>query len=390
MRKTNEKNNKGITLIALIITIIVMLILVAVTITMAVNGGLFDYAGKAKIQTIIGIEKEKINLGITQGYMKYYSEEVPEITEELIKEKIENEFQGETEVGVIKKSKDEYIIELIDNKRTYLVKNNEIELLKGVVDKVFTVTSSEPIKISNLITRQNIEEEVGIYEGYEIIGISSNIEGPYSSDLAIGNSGTLTVEDIKQANYKYTLNEFMDGDDVFYCKILINDEVEKIQKITMKQANEITYEEDFVGFIFPEEYAQYYTVVEDARFSKGKAIKIEGQGYEYTNIRFNATCTRIELLTMIPFIEDNIKTANLIQLSAYLEQEELNNIHNQPRLYDLVGTENQWNIRDELFKADTKGDFYFRLGVEYGYVNDSFPILSRGNIFYFDAIVVTK
>ena len=41
------RSEKGITLIALVITIIVMLILVAVTITMAVNGGLFDYAKKA-------------------------------------------------------------------------------------------------------------------------------------------------------------------------------------------------------------------------------------------------------------------------------------------------------------------------------------------------------
>ena len=41
------KENKGITLIALVITIIVMLILVAVTITMAINGGLFGYAQNA-------------------------------------------------------------------------------------------------------------------------------------------------------------------------------------------------------------------------------------------------------------------------------------------------------------------------------------------------------
>lgn len=41
------KSQKGITLIALVITIIVMLILVGVSITMAVNGGLFQYAGDA-------------------------------------------------------------------------------------------------------------------------------------------------------------------------------------------------------------------------------------------------------------------------------------------------------------------------------------------------------
>lgn len=41
------RGNKGITLIALVITIIVMLILVSVTVTLAINGGLFDYAKTA-------------------------------------------------------------------------------------------------------------------------------------------------------------------------------------------------------------------------------------------------------------------------------------------------------------------------------------------------------
>lgn len=53
------KSQKGITLIALVITIIVMLILVAVTITMAIQGGLFDYAGKAAKGTNNAIEDEK-------------------------------------------------------------------------------------------------------------------------------------------------------------------------------------------------------------------------------------------------------------------------------------------------------------------------------------------
>ena len=43
-----NKRNKGITLIALIITIIVMLILVGVTINVAMSGGLFTTAKEAK------------------------------------------------------------------------------------------------------------------------------------------------------------------------------------------------------------------------------------------------------------------------------------------------------------------------------------------------------
>ena len=45
------KTDKGITIIALVITIIIMLILVAVTISIVVKGGLFDYAGKASGDT---------------------------------------------------------------------------------------------------------------------------------------------------------------------------------------------------------------------------------------------------------------------------------------------------------------------------------------------------
>ena len=46
------KNNNGITLIALIITIIVMLILVAVTVNVAIQGGLIEKAQIAKTKTI--------------------------------------------------------------------------------------------------------------------------------------------------------------------------------------------------------------------------------------------------------------------------------------------------------------------------------------------------
>lgn len=42
------RGQKGITLVALVITIIVMLILVGVSVTVAINGGLFDKARDAK------------------------------------------------------------------------------------------------------------------------------------------------------------------------------------------------------------------------------------------------------------------------------------------------------------------------------------------------------
>ena len=50
MKKINEK---GITLVALVITIIVMLILVGVSITVALNGGLLDTTKEAARRTAI-------------------------------------------------------------------------------------------------------------------------------------------------------------------------------------------------------------------------------------------------------------------------------------------------------------------------------------------------
>ena len=73
------KSNKGITLIALVITIIVMLILVVVTIRISTNGGLFDYAGKAARETNDAITDEtdiangKIKIGgITYNSIEEY------------------------------------------------------------------------------------------------------------------------------------------------------------------------------------------------------------------------------------------------------------------------------------------------------------------------------
>ena len=54
------KNQKGITLIALVITIIVMLILVGVTVTVSLNGGLFSTAKEATDETQTAKESEEL------------------------------------------------------------------------------------------------------------------------------------------------------------------------------------------------------------------------------------------------------------------------------------------------------------------------------------------
>ena len=56
------KNKSGITLIALIITIVVMMILVGVTVAIAINGGLFKSINEAVIKRDIAKMQENLLL----------------------------------------------------------------------------------------------------------------------------------------------------------------------------------------------------------------------------------------------------------------------------------------------------------------------------------------
>ena len=62
------KGQKGITLVALVITIIVMLILVGVSVTVAVNGGLFNNAKEGRDKTNEALGQEE---NLSQGYVNY-------------------------------------------------------------------------------------------------------------------------------------------------------------------------------------------------------------------------------------------------------------------------------------------------------------------------------
>ena len=70
------KDQKGITLVALIITIIVMLILVAVTISVAMNGGLFSNARAAREGTIREQAREAVTLAKAELLSDFYAKNI--------------------------------------------------------------------------------------------------------------------------------------------------------------------------------------------------------------------------------------------------------------------------------------------------------------------------
>ncbi len=76
------KNNKGITLIALVITIIVLLILAGVAIAMlSGDNGILTRASDSKVANEIGAKKDEVNMAAAEAITEYYEKKY--VTEDL-------------------------------------------------------------------------------------------------------------------------------------------------------------------------------------------------------------------------------------------------------------------------------------------------------------------
>ena len=86
--KQKLKNEKGITLVALVITIIVLLILAGVTLSMVIGeSGIFGKANSAKEKTQLSNAEETIRLAVLENQVKSVSGEVA-LTNDKLKEEI--------------------------------------------------------------------------------------------------------------------------------------------------------------------------------------------------------------------------------------------------------------------------------------------------------------
>lgn len=96
-----ESRNRGITLIALIITIIVMLILVAVTVNVALSGGLFGTAQDASIRTEMEIIRERAENVKATLYANSVKDNNVKFDTKTYKLKLQEEFK-DSELGLTK------------------------------------------------------------------------------------------------------------------------------------------------------------------------------------------------------------------------------------------------------------------------------------------------
>lgn len=167
------KKMRGITLIALIITIIVMLILVGVTVTTAINGGLFKQAQKAKTRHEEEYIKEQIQIAlvssIDERLMEYEYGTGGNVNLLVLKQELEKIFA--TKIGTREMSirvvmlgdsgyvevSDKELKDLYENifAKTILDEFGKVLLDSGQLEietdgKIFTVTSTGKISVETI------------------------------------------------------------------------------------------------------------------------------------------------------------------------------------------------------------------------------------------------
>ncbi len=201
----NTKNNKGITLIALVITIIVLLILAGVAIaTLTGENGILKKAATANEKTKEETAKEKIKIAVMGSYG-----EDGKLQEEQFREEIKKQ-GGEI---IEDESTDEYFVVEIDGYKAKVDKQTgeilEFESAKGVKPEVkanlyqtdgsglVSGTSYEKVvitvKIPNKDSLGNIDEIIVKDKNGTVINKETSVIGEGEASFIVAGTGTYTI-----------------------------------------------------------------------------------------------------------------------------------------------------------------------------------------------------
>ena len=189
MKRNTKRKNEGITLIALVITIIVLLILAGVTIaTLTGDNGVLTKATQAKEQTIVGQEKEAISLAYTACKSNDYTKDVEskEMQKEL--EKNQNDVQVSSILAKLN-------ILFKDTKHRYTVDQN------GNIEQIHDLTPGEADKIVDMLNAN-----IGITAGGKVIYIEADKVTSKYAILDTTNRTTITEEGIKELGENYLID----------------------------------------------------------------------------------------------------------------------------------------------------------------------------------------
>lgn len=105
--------DKGVTLVALVVTIVVLLILAAITINAIVgNNGIINKTKEAKRETIISREKEGINSAVSSA--KIGNDNIQELNRINLQKGLDGYFGENKAIASDRQSNDTFIIKILD------------------------------------------------------------------------------------------------------------------------------------------------------------------------------------------------------------------------------------------------------------------------------------
>lgn len=236
--KEKHKNNRGVTIIALVVTIIVMLILAGVTLSNITGGnGMFFNAKRSKDMTEIEEEKRILNISIMSAIKSSANGKISEdnlkvaLDNNNLKDKYEINKKDDLKYGTIfeitiKKSMNVYTIledgTLVEEESDEIVLNpNSIpSLIIGKTTEIQAETTS-----SSKINWKTSNEEIVVINEDSTDNKKIKISGL--------KSGSATIEasiEIKKGDVTETKTAF--------CKVnVVNEQAEQVKKILLNTSN---------------------------------------------------------------------------------------------------------------------------------------------------------
>ncbi len=264
--KSFRKNNRqtGITLVALVVTVVILLILAGISIKLVLDdNGIISRAKQADIIQRGSTVEDVVTEWKYSKKMDDYADSVSETKEDIINSLIEKNLITEEEKNEI------------NDKGYTKIGTKDIIFSDGLEDTKQVITrGDQEILFNKVIQEGDILITKNDYQSYEIKGISNSEDGEAIREGSLnGKTGVLEIiGDINDTTFKYTLNDFMHGDEEFFLKIDIDGE-EYTKKIIVVQGDCITYEEDFMKFeIEDDANLLAWSVEENENYSGGKAL----------------------------------------------------------------------------------------------------------------------
>ena len=139
--KKLKKQVRGITLIALVVTIIVLLILASITIAaLTGDNGILTRAAEAKNKTEEAQEKEGLELAVTSSQMEDVN--TLEITEGKLSDAIKQQFGNNKDFSITDNGDGSFLVSMNDTQRMYY-----IDETGKIIDKILKISTAGELKL---------------------------------------------------------------------------------------------------------------------------------------------------------------------------------------------------------------------------------------------------